>query len=125
MVGLNTLGRFFALSLATHAVLLMVFYPLRPAPTTRVESIPVSLLPTKEKVESAEPAPSRVPRRATTRPSKERSIIAKKDSPIAPERSTTARAKTATSQESGTEPNTVSPPVPREPIPEQSVVAER
>src|SRR5438874_2208819 len=31
MAGLNTLGRFFALSLATHAVLLMLFYPLRPA----------------------------------------------------------------------------------------------
>jgi len=125
MVGLNTLGRFFALSLATHAVLLMLFYPLRPALTTREESIPVSLLPTKEKVESAEPAPSRVPQRAATRPSKARSIIAKKDSPLAPERSTLAHAKTATSRESRTEPNAVSPPAPREPIPEQSVVAER
>jgi TonB family protein len=122
MAGLPTLWRFFALSLAMHVLALLLLYPMRSALAPRQEIIPISLLPAPDKLERT--APSRVPRTPATRPSKVPSIIAKRDSPIAPEKSS-ARTTTAPAQESRAEPSPTSPPPPREPIPEQSIVAER
>ena len=127
MAGMNTLWRFFALSLATHALALLLFYPTRMALTPRAETIPVSLLPNLEK-EKAEPAPSRVPRMPPTRASKEPSIIAKKDSPLRPPKSSSSRDKIARNEAVRPEPSPApapAPPQPRTEIPEQSVVAER
>lgn len=123
MSALNTsLWRFLALSLAMHALVLLLFYPIRPGLAPRQDSIPVSLLPIPDKVE---PTPRRTPRLAPTRPSKSPSIIAKKDSPIVVAKSSAPRDKTAPNPDSRTEPLAVPPPTPRETIPEQSVVAER
>jgi len=131
MASSTTVWRFFALSLATHVLaLLIMIFPMRPgAVTTPPEPISVSLLPPLEK---SEPAPSRVPRTppTPTRPSRAPSIIAKKDSPVAPERAFRSRAKPPVSPELPEPTNSsVAPPPepspPREKIPEETVIAER
>src|SRR5581483_10352374 len=79
MAAMNTsLGRFLALSVALHALaLVLLYFPLRPAFGPRPENIPVSLLPVPEKIESAPLAAPRAP----TRLSHARGTLAKKDSP--------------------------------------------
>lgn len=147
----TTQWRFFALSLVTHSlVLLTLLYPMRPAALAPPpEMIPVSILPPPpEKTappEKTEITPNRVPRvpPAPTRPSKARSIIAKKDSPFAPDKadkSTPAHSKPLPAPATATahanppaEPDSVGPtsagptppPAAREKVPEQSVIAER
>jgi periplasmic protein TonB len=127
MAGMNTLWRFVALSLATHALALLFLYPLRSAIAPHTEVIPVSVLPNLEK-EKAEPAPSRVPRMPPTRASKAPSIIAKKDSPLTAPKSSPSRDKTARNENVRPEPNpepAPAAPQPRTEIPEQSAIAER
>ena len=123
MSALNTsIWRFLALSLAMHALGLLVLYPLRPALAPRQDPISVSLLSTPDK---AEPAPKPSPRVPASRSSRVPSIIAKKDSRISAEKTSPARDKTARNVSRAEDPIPVSPPTPRETIPEQSVVAER
>lgn len=127
MAGMNTLWRFFVLSLASHVLAFLLLYPTRAAITPQADVIPVSLLPNLEK-EKAEPAPNRrVPRMPPTRASKAPSIIAKKDSPLAPPQSSSSRDKAAKSESLRPEPTPAPAPAPppRTEIPEQSIVAER
>lgn len=127
MAALPTLWRFFALSLATHALALLLLYPMRSVSAPREETIPVSLLPAPSPApeKQSEHASSRVPRTPPTRASRAPTIIAKKDSPVAAPEKPSPRATTGPNRESRAEPNDASPPAPREQIPEQTIVTER
>ena len=123
MPALNTsMWRFLALSLALHAVGLLLFYPLRPALVPRQEPITVSVFTSPEKVA---PAPQRAPRVPATRLSRAPSKIAKADAPISARKTSQTQGKMTRNEGTPAEPTLVPPPPPRETIPEQSVIAER
>lgn len=120
----TSLGRFLALSLALHALaLLILYFPLRPTLAPRPESIPVSLLPIPEKITPA-PARPAAPRAARTRLSRTPAIIAKKDSPNLYEKSGKAQNRSAAREESPA-PTPTPPPPAQTIVPEPSVVSER
>jgi protein TonB len=118
VASLNSLfARFFALSLAIHALALGLW----PKPSMHAvpqESIPVSLLPYSQddRVKPAPAAPE-----ATTRPSKTRAKIAKKDFPSIREKTPMARPAPLPA-EPKPEP---APPPAREQIPDHAIIAER
>lgn len=117
----TSLGRFLALSVALHALaLLLLYFPLRPALVPTRESIPVSLLPAPEKV--APPAPKAATGAAPRRLSRTPGILAKKDSPNLVERPAKALDRSPAREDD--RPSV--PPAPaRTVVPESSVVAER
>ncbi|SRR5581483_210481 len=120
MAAMNTsLGRFLALSVALHALaLVLLYFPLRPAFGPRPENIPVSLLPVPEKIESAPLAAPRAP----TRLSHARGTLAKKDSPNLFEKADQAPRRSGAREES----RAPAPPASeRTVIPEPGVVTER
>jgi len=122
---LNTaLCRFFAVSLALHALTFLLFYPGRPVMAPQQETIPVSVLPVPDKTQ---PALTRVPRTSPTRPTRAPTIVAKKDSPMARERSAPTRRQIGRVEASREEAQPTAPPLPapREPIRENTVVIER
>ena len=128
MIGSTTVWRFFALSLATHLLVLLMMYPLRAgAIRAQPETISVSLLPPSEKTEAA---PSRIARTAPTRMSRVPSIVAKKDSRLASTKSASSRPTVpprpelppVTSEKTAETPR---PSPPREQVPEESVITER
>ncbi len=125
MALLNTsLFRFVIISTVIHTVLFSLLYASWQVKTAPQETIAVSLLSTPEK---DQPAPTRVPRTPATRPFKAPAIIAKKDSPIRQERSVPTRDKPV-KNDFGREESVLpapSPVAPREPIREQTEVAER
>jgi protein TonB len=121
MAAMNTsLGRFLALSLALHALaLLLLYFPLRPALGPRPENIPVSLLPVPEK---PAPAAKTAPRTPPTRLSRTPAIIAKKNSPNLYEKPGKAPNRSAAREEH----RAPAPPAPARPVaPEPDVIAER
>src|SRR6185369_9897398 len=124
----TTVWRFFALSLATHALALLLMYPLRAgAIRSQPETIPVSLLPPSE---TKEPAPGRIARTPPTRMTRAPSVIAKRDSRLAPEKPNSSRTRMPARPEPPpvTSDNTAETPRPSEPhekLPEETVVAER
>lgn len=128
MTDSTTVGRFFALSLATHVLLVLMIYPLRArAVRAQPETIPVSLLPPSE---TAEPAPIRTPRPPPTRMSRAPSVIAKKDSRSAAKNPASSRARVPAGPEPTPLPSektaeTPRPLPPREQLPEETVIAER
>jgi periplasmic protein TonB len=124
---LNTpLLRFFTASLAMHLCLLLLWAK----PSIRVrhqESIAVSLLPPPPPEESrSEPSPA--PREAPRRPSKAPAKIAKKNSPLIPEKTAIPKEQSATPRElpAQKEPTReeARPPL-RERIPDKAIIAER
>jgi protein TonB len=124
---LNTpLLRFFTASLAMHLCLLLLWAK----PSIRVrpqESIAVSLLPPPPPEESRS-KPSPAPRDAPRRPSKAPAKIAKKNSPLIPEKTAIPKEQSATPRElpAQKEPTReeARPPL-RERIPDKAIVAER
>lgn len=123
MAAMNTsLGRFLGLSLALHALALVILYfPLRPALAPRSENIPVSLLPPPERTEPAAKAAART---ARTRLSRTPAIIAKKDSPNLYEKPGKASGRPATREEERAP--TPQPPAPARTVaPEPDVIADR
>jgi periplasmic protein TonB len=124
---LNTqLLRFFAASLAMHLCLLLLWAK----PSIRVRSqepIAVSLLPPPPPEESRS-KPSPAPRDAPHRPSKVPAKIAKKNSPLVPEKPAILKEKSTTPRElpAQKEPTReeARPPL-RERIPDKAIVAER
>ena len=124
----TTVWRFFALSLATHALALLLMYPLRAgAIRSQPETIPVSLLPPSE---TKEPAPSRIARTPPTRMTRAPSVIAKRDSRLAPDKPNSSRTRMPARPEpppvtSDNTAETPRPSEPREKLPEETVVAER
>jgi protein TonB len=110
-------SRFFALSLAIHVLALFLW----PNPSTRPlpqESIAVSLLPSSEDNRGK---PSPMPPEASTRPSKTRAKIAKKNPPFVREKSPIPE-QTPVPPEPKREP---APPPTREQIPDNAIIAER
>lgn len=128
MADSTTVWRFFALSLAMHAVIVLMIYPLRAGGVrAQPETIPVSLLPPSE---TPDRAPIRTPRTPPTRISRAPSIIAKKDSRPAPNNPASSRARVPASPElaplsSEKTTETPRPSPPREQLPEETVTAER
>jgi protein TonB len=117
VASLNSLfPRFFALSLAIH-VLALVLWPKPSMRAMPQESIPVSLLPSSDN-DRVTPTPTAP--EATTRPSKTRARIARKNSPSVREK--TLMGRPAPMSEPKPEP---SPPPTREQIPEHAIIAER
>jgi protein TonB len=115
--------RFLALSLALHAIGLLVFYPSRPGHAPRQDPIAVSLLTVPEKIA---PEPKRAPSAPASRPSRTPAKIARKNSPIAVAKVSPAPGKMAKNENDPVESTPAPPPPPaRERIPEQSVIAER
>ena len=82
----HILWRFFALSVALHALAVLLLYPIRPAPTPRPETIPFRFCLTRK--ESSPRQSARFPDSAPTRPSRAPTVVAKKDSPIPYEKPT-------------------------------------
>jgi len=120
--------RFFGVSIAVHFVLLFVVYPAPPIHRSEPETISVSLL------EREPQALMRVPRPPPTRAANTPAIIARKSSLPAPPKTDAAPARDrrkaepeiiARADPTPPPPQPVPAPVPREIIPEQSVVAER
>jgi periplasmic protein TonB len=119
---LNTpLVRFFAISLAIHCLLLLLWGK----PSNRLvprESIPVSLLPPPPPSEDSRNRSSTPPREAPRRPSKTPAQIAKKNSPpVRREKTVIAReipAEREPKQEEARPPS-------REQIPDKAIIAER
>jgi len=127
MADSTTVWRFFALSLATHALVVLIIYPLRAgAIRAQPETIPVSLLPPSE---TTEPAPIRTPRTPPTRMSRAPSVVAKKDSRVASNKSASSRARAPAPElppiTADKPTDTPRPPAPREQLPEETVTAER
>ncbi|HSE89403.1 MAG TPA: energy transducer TonB [Candidatus Binatia bacterium] len=127
MAYLNTpLLRFFTASLAMHLCLLLLWAK----PSIRVrpqESISVSLLPPPPPEESKS-KPSPAPRDAPRRPSKAPAKIAKKNSPLIPEKTAIPIEKSVIPRElpAQKEPTREEAPPPlRERIPDKAIVAER
>lgn len=111
--------------------MLLLLYPARPVRMATPETIPVSLLNPPER---EFPAPTRMPRSAPARPTKARTIVAKKESPPAPSKPAAARnrdsekvlARSEILRAEPAPPPALAPtPTPRETIPEQSIIAER
>lgn len=124
---LNTvLCRFFAISLALHALALLVLYPGRAMRSTRQETIPVTVLPMPEK---SEPALTRIPKTPPTRPTRAPTVVAKQDSPVPSGRAAPERRPVSRNEYPREEPQAlVAPadaPAPREPIQEKTIVTER
>jgi protein TonB len=121
MAAMNTsLGRFLGLSLALHALaLLLLYFPLRPALAPRPENIPVSLLPIPEKTR---PTAKAAPRTAPTRLSRTPAIIAKKNSPNLYEKTGKAPRRSAAREDNRAP---APPPSARAVAPEPDVIAER
>jgi len=117
----TTLPRFFALSLAIHILALLILRALPPMDrSTDQQAIPVSLAPQIER----ETAPvTRAPKSTpATRTAKIPAVIAKQDSAVVgKEALSPARENPAPTEKIRDEP----PPVVREPILENTVVAER
>ena len=120
--------RFFGVSIAVHFVLFFFVYPAPPIPRSEPETIPVSLL------EREPQALMRVPQTPPTRAANTPTIIARKNSLPASAKTDPARARDrqkaepeiiARADPTPPRPQPAPPPVPREIIPEQSVVAER
>jgi protein TonB len=126
---LNTsLGRFFAVSLALHSlVFLLFYYSPRSFDGARQETIPVSLLPSLPAPEPSRPEATRIPRAPRTRPTRAPTVVAKKDSPLPQEKLPVARTPSRSAAPVGeTAPAPVAPaPAVREPIEENPAVAER
>ena len=127
MAASTTAWRFFALSLATHALVLLILYPLRSgAPQVQPETISVSLLPPSEKTE---PAPNRMARTPPTRMSRAPSVVAKKDSRVPANNSASFRTRVPAVPVPpipADKPTDTPPPsAPREQVPEETVIAER
>jgi protein TonB len=128
MADSTTVWRFFALSLATHAVIVLMIYPLRAgAIRAQPETISVSLLPPSE---TAEPAPIRTPRTPPTRMSRAPSVVAKKDSRLSPNKPTSSRARVPAAPELppvtvDKPPENPRPAAPREQPLEETAIAER
>lgn len=130
MASLNTpLGRFFAVSLALHSLVFLWFYAPRQLPRPREESIPVSLLPSPPTPapEVRTPEATRIPRSPRTRPTREPTIVAKKDSLPRPQSSDSARGLSRSASRGREDSPAPAAPAPaaREPIEEQTVVTER
>lgn len=116
------LARFFIASLALHSLIFSLFYVRPRAYEPRQETIPVSVLPAQERAPSQT---ARVPRTPPRRPINPSAIIAKKDSPVMPQRSVAAPEKMARNETAREELKPANAPVAREPIQEKSILAER
>jgi len=128
----TTVWRFFALSLATHALALLLMYPFRAgAIRSQPETIPVSLLPPSETKEAAtkDLAPGRIARTPPTRMTRAPSVIAKRDSRLAPDKPNSSRTRMPARPEPPPIRNDIAetprPPAPREQPPEETAIAER
>jgi protein TonB len=128
MADSTTVWRFFALSLATHALVVLMIYPLRAgAIRAQPETIPVSVLPPSE---TAESAPIRTPRTPPTRMSRAPSVVAKKDSRVASKNPASSRARVPVGSELTPPPSEKTaesprPSAPPEQVPQETVIAER
>jgi protein TonB len=123
----TSLGRFFAASLALHALAFLLLHPQRQVTGPQQEKIPVSLLPSPPAPEQSRPETTRIPRAPRTRPTRAPTIVAKKDSPITQEKSDRARVQSrpaTASREELPAPN-ASTPAAREPIEDKTAVTER
>jgi protein TonB len=109
------------ISTAMHTVLFSLIYAAWQVKIAPQETIAVSLLFTPEKEQSA---PTRVPRTSATRSLKAAATIAKKDSPKRSAPTGDKPAKNELGREESVLP-VPSPVAPREPIREQTEVAER
>jgi protein TonB len=115
---LNTsLLRFFAASIVIHLLFLLSIWPKHSIKTAREEAIPVSILPIPE---GEKPSSTPVPRTPASRTSKVPATIAKKDSRMAREKPMAPGDPPMPAIE-----RSRPEPAPREPMQEQSVVAER
>jgi periplasmic protein TonB len=123
----TSLGRFFAVSLALHALAFLLLHPQRPMHGPPQEKIPVSLLPLPPKPEQSQPETARTARVPRSRPTRAPTIVAKKDSPITREKSDPARGRTppAPSPREDLPAPDAPTPAAREPIEDKTVVAER
>lgn len=120
----TSLFRFFFISIALHTLMFFFIYSGGQVKIARQDSIPVSLLPIPERDQAA---PKRMPSAPPIRSGKAAAIVAKKDSPARPEKTSATREKIAKSEISREDliPATPSPTPRREPIEEQTVIAER
>lgn len=122
---LNTaLFRFFVASVTLHTLAFTLFYLAERVRISPQESIPVTLLPPQENKRSDA---TRIPRASTpSRPTKAPTIVAKKDSPSIREKTNSGKERIEKSDYARQEPKrVVEPPPAREPVQENTVVAER
>lgn len=125
---LNTdLGRFFALSIAIHILVLSAIYSKPPVTFQNQQNIPVSILPVPPAREENPAQSEGVTKSAPTSPSRVPTSVAKKASPAPAEKSAAMKGKSAASGNFREEPN--APPRPQTPaketIPERTMLAER